>query len=78
MKLIDRGTIYNYDAANATARRPVQRTSPYKLIDRGSTYWVDPIVITETAVEPVVYKLSVRGNTYQVIRNSQGQVTAIA
>jgi Domain of unknown function (DUF4278) len=78
MKLIYRGTIYNYDPANATASRPVQRTSPYKLIDRGSTYWVAPIVITEAAVEPVVYELSYRGNTYQVIRNEQGQVTAIA
>jgi Domain of unknown function (DUF4278) len=78
MQLIYRGAIYNYDPANAPIRRPVERKSPYKLIYRGSTYWVDPNAIASTAVEPVVYELIYRGHRYQVSRNSQRQVTAIA
>jgi hypothetical protein len=78
MQLIYRGAIYNYDPANVPARRPVERKSPYKLIYRGSTYWVDPSAIASTAVEPVVYELIYRGHRYQVSRNSQGKVTAIA
>jgi Domain of unknown function (DUF4278) len=80
MKLIYRGTTYDYHPINATANRPLQRIfkSPYKLIYRGNTYWVDPTAIAEICVEPMVYELSYRGNTYQVIHNEQGQVIAIA
>jgi hypothetical protein len=44
----------------------------------GHTYWVDPSAIAEISVEPMVYELRYRGNTYQVIHNEQGQVIAIA
>lgn len=75
MQLIYRGAIYDYDSVKASAQNPVPRTSPYKLIYRGSTYWVDPSAIaeataeTETAAEPVVYELIYRGHRYQVHRN---------
>jgi Domain of unknown function (DUF4278) len=80
MKLIYRGVTYDYQHPKATASRPLQRTfkSPYKLIYRGNTYWVDPTAIAEISVEPMVYELRYRGNTYQVIHNEQGQVIAIA
>jgi Domain of unknown function (DUF4278) len=80
MKLIYRDTIYDCDPANMETNRPLQRSleSPYKLIYRGKTYWRDPPMITEISVQPLVYELSYRGNTYQVIHNQQGQVIAIA
>lgn len=73
MKLIYRDTIYDCDPANISASRPLQPNfkSPHKLIYRGKTYWIgkDPPMITEISVEPLVYELSYRGNTYQVIYN---------
>jgi YD repeat-containing protein len=79
MKLIYRGTTFNYDPAEREASRLVQPTfeSPYELIYRGNTYRIDPTVIPETSVEPVVYELNYRGTTYQMHRNEQGRVTAI-
>jgi Domain of unknown function (DUF4278) len=80
MELIYRGTTFNYDPAERAARRLVQPTfeSPYELIYRGNTYRVDPTVVPETSVEPIVYELNYRGTAYQVHRNEQGRVTAIA
>jgi Domain of unknown function (DUF4278) len=80
MELIYRGTTFNYDPAERAASRLAQRTdrSPYELTYRGRTYRIDPTVIPETDVEPVVYELNYRGTTYQVNRNEQGKITAIS
>jgi YD repeat-containing protein len=80
MELIYRGTTFNYDPAERAASLLAQRTSdsPYELTCRGRTYRIDPTVIMETSGKPVVYDLNYRGTTYQVQRNEQGRVTAIA
>lgn len=80
MKLIYRGTTFNYDLAERAARRLAPRpfAAPYNLICRGHTYRIDPNVVAETAVEPVAYKLNYRGTAYEVHRNEQGTITAIA
>jgi hypothetical protein len=80
MQLFYRGTTFNYDPAERAARRLAQRTfeAPYELMYRGRTYRIDPNVITETSVKPVVYELTYRGTAYQMHRNEQGKVTAIA
>jgi Domain of unknown function (DUF4278) len=80
MQLFYRGTTFNYDPAERAARRLAQRTfeAPYELMYRGRTYRIDPNVITETSVKPVVYELTYRGTAYQVHRNEQGEVTTIA
>lgn len=82
MKLIYRGTTYDYNPANVTARRPFQHTrtrdSAYELIYRGSTYQAEPTAITQTPVEPVTYELIYRGTILHVSRNKQGEVTAIS
>jgi hypothetical protein len=80
MQLIYRGTSFNYDPADRAAHRLVQRTfeAPYELIYRGSAYQIDPTVIPDTSVKPVVYELTYRGTTYQVHRDKQNKITAIA
>lgn len=80
MQLFYRGTTFNYDPAERAASRLAQCTdrSPYELTYRGHTYRIDPTVIAETSVEPAVYKLNYRGTVYQVQRNEQGEITAIA
>jgi Domain of unknown function (DUF4278) len=80
MQLFYRGTTFNYDLAERAANRPAQRAdrSPYELTYRGRTYRIDPTVITETSVKPAVYELHCRGTAYQVHRNEQGEITAIA
>jgi Domain of unknown function (DUF4278) len=80
MELIYRGTTFNYDPAERAASLPAQRTSgsPYELTYRGHTYRIDPTVIMETSVKPVVYELNYRGTSYQVQRNEPGEITAIA
>ena len=81
MKLIYRGTTYDYNPANVTARRPFQHTrtsdSAYELIYRGNTYRVNPTAIAKAPAKPVAYELIYRGATYWVNRNEQGKVTAI-
>jgi hypothetical protein len=81
MKLIYRGTTYNYNPANVASRRPFQHTrtsdSAYELIYRGNTYRVEPAAIAKAPVKPVAYELIYRGMTYWVNRNEQGEVTAI-
>jgi hypothetical protein len=80
MKLIYRGAVYDYDSSKATARRSFRRTytskSVYELIYRGSTYRVDPTVLTEVFVQSTEYELIYRGNTYLVNRNEKGEVAA--
>ena len=49
-----------------------------ELIYRGNTYRIDPTVIPETSLEPVVYELNYRGTTYRMHRNEQGKVTTIS
>ncbi|HEY9608856.1 DUF4278 domain-containing protein [Allocoleopsis sp.] len=82
MKLIYRGTTFDYNPANVTARRPFHYTrthnSAYELIYRGNTYQVEPTAITQAPVEPVTYELIYRGTILQVSRNEQGEVTAIS
>jgi Domain of unknown function (DUF4278) len=81
MQLFYRGTTFNYDPAERAANRLAQQRtarSPYELTYRGHTYRIDPTVITETSVKPAVYELHCRGTAYQVHRNEQGEITAIA
>ncbi len=79
MKLIYRGTTYNYDPAKLKARIEFPKTdqSAYELIYRGSTYLFDPSIAKLASVKPNSYELIYRGSTYQVNRNEAGEVTAI-
>jgi hypothetical protein len=77
MKLIYRGTTYDYDPTQAKIDHLPQRTTPYELIYRGSRYRVDPSKVQVPTVEPHSYELKYRGNTYQVSRNASGEMTAI-
>jgi hypothetical protein len=79
MKLIYRGTTYNYDPIKAKNNSPVQRTdeSAYKLIYRGSTYRFDPTIAKVAVVKPHSYELIYRGSTYLVNRNESGKVTGV-
>jgi hypothetical protein len=79
MKLIYRGTTFNYDPANINAHRPVKPTfeSAYELIYRGHTYRVEPTAIKQPSVKPTEYELMYRGITYQVKRNEQGEVISM-
>ncbi len=79
MKLIYRGTTYNYDPANINAHRPVQPTfeSAYELTYRGQTYRVEPNGVKEPAGKPTEYELIYRGVTYQAKRNEQGELIAL-
>jgi hypothetical protein len=82
MKLIYRGLSFDYDPARSAVSRSFERThvsqTPYELIYRGNTYWVDPNALVKAFVQPITYELLYRGITYQVNRNEQGKVTAIA
>jgi hypothetical protein len=76
MKLIYRGTTYNYDPDRVKTRHPFPRTgSTYKLIYRGSTYRFDPTRARLATVKPNRYKLIYRGSTYQMHQNEKGQVS---
>jgi Domain of unknown function (DUF4278) len=79
MKLIYRGTIYNYDPTKAKIRHsvPLENRSAYELIYRGSTYRFDPNIAKLATVKPSSYELICRGSTYLVTRNEAGQVTAV-
>jgi Domain of unknown function (DUF4278) len=79
MKLIYRGTTYNYDPDRVKTSRTFPRTdrSAYKLIYRGSTYRFDPTLAQSATDQPTSYELIYRGTTYQVHRNQAGAVTAI-
>jgi hypothetical protein len=79
MKLIYRGTTYNYDSAKAKTRPPFphKNGSAYELIYRGSTYRFDPTIAKLAVVKPSSYELIYRGSTYLVNRNGAGKVTAV-
>jgi hypothetical protein len=79
MQLIYRGTTFNYDPTERTARRLDKHISraPYELIYRGTIYRIDPTAIPEISLKPRDYELNYRGTTYQMHRNEQGEVTAI-
>jgi Domain of unknown function (DUF4278) len=75
MKLIYRGSTYNYDPARVQPRRPFPHPeqSAYKLIYRGNTYRFDPAIAKLASVKPDSYQLIYRGSTYQVNRNKVGK-----
>jgi hypothetical protein len=77
MKLIYRGTTYDYNPNFAKTDRTPQRTMPYELIYRGNRYQVDPTIVKVNAIEPCYYNLIYRGAVYQVSRNEFGKMTAI-
>lgn len=79
MKLIYRGTTYDYNPANINAHRPVKPAfeSSDELICRGYTYRVESTAVRQTCVKPTEYELIYRGITYQVKRNEQGEVIAM-
>jgi YHS domain-containing protein len=81
MKLIYRGTTYNYNPDKAPGR-PFQQVreagSAYNLTYRGVTYRVDPnSKSAEVPIAPAAYKLIYRGITYFVNSTAQGEVTAV-
>jgi hypothetical protein len=77
MKLIYRGTTYDYDPTQAKIDHQPQRTTPYELIYRGSRYRVDPNQVKVATIAPRSYELMYRGNTYQVSRDEFGEMTNI-
>jgi hypothetical protein len=80
MKLIYRGSTYNYDPAQVKPRRPFPHPeqSAYELIYRGNTYRFDPAIAELASVKPDSYQLIYRGSTYQVHRNKVGGVVPIS
>lgn len=81
MKLIYRGTTYDYNSSNPG--RPFQQIrgngSAYNLTYRGISYRIDPNTKSaEVPIVPATYKLSYRGITYLVNRNTQGKISAVA
>jgi hypothetical protein len=77
IKLIYRGTTYNYDPDRARTGTPLphHRKSACNLIYRGSTYRFDPALASPDPVKPSSYELIYRGCTYQVHRNEKGEVS---
>jgi hypothetical protein len=76
IKLIYRGTTYNYDPDLVRANFPLphSRKSAGNLIYRGSAYRFDPALAKPNSVTPSSYELIYRGSTYQVHRNEKGEV----
>jgi hypothetical protein len=76
IKLIYRGTAYNYDPDRARANSPLphHRKSACNLIYRGCTYRFDPALASSYFVKPSSYELIYRGSTYQMHRNQKGEV----
>ncbi|WP_373539493.1 DUF4278 domain-containing protein [Chamaesiphon sp.] len=67
IKLIYRGTTYNYDfdSVRTNSLLPHPRKSPRNLIYRGVTYSFDPALAKPNSVKPSSYELIYRGSTYQ-------------
>jgi Domain of unknown function (DUF4278) len=80
MKLIYRGSTYNYDPAQVKPRRPFPHPeqSAYELIYRGNTYRFNPAIAELASVKPDSYQLIYRGSTYQVNRSKIGEAVVIA
>jgi hypothetical protein len=80
MKLIYRGTAYDYDPTYAprNAGRPARPARgsqvPYALIYRGTRYEVDPQSPFQAVDLPETSDLIYRGVSYRVQRNAQGEV----
>jgi Domain of unknown function (DUF4278) len=76
MKLIYRGSTYNYDPAQVKPRRlfPHPEQSAYELIYRGNTYRFNPAIAELASVKPDSYQLIYRGSIYQVNRSKVGGV----
>jgi Domain of unknown function (DUF4278) len=76
IKLIYRGTTYNYnpDRTRTNSPLPHTRKSACNLIYRGSAYRFDPAFAKPNSVTPSSYELIYRGSTYQVHRNEKGEV----
>jgi hypothetical protein len=74
IKLIYRGTTYNYDPDRVRTGSPLphHRKSACNLIYRGCTYRFDPALAKPEPVKPSSYELIYRGSTYQVHRNEKG------
>lgn len=79
MKLMYRGTTYDYDPIQAKIDRSTQiiHQKPYDLIYRGVSYRVDPRILEPISSQAECYELIYRGCTYQVTRNEVGEMTAI-
>jgi Domain of unknown function (DUF4278) len=79
MKLIYRGTTYNYNPAQAKVRSSKQITqkTAHNLIYRGNTYRFDPTIAKLATGKPSSYELIYRGSTLHMNRNAAGEVTAI-
>jgi hypothetical protein len=77
MKLIYRGTTYNYnpDRGRTSSPLPHADLSAYNLIYRGSTYRFDPTLAKPDIVKANSYELIYRGSTYQMHQNEKGQVS---
>jgi Domain of unknown function (DUF4278) len=77
IKLIYRGTTYNYDPDRVRSNSPLphHRKSACNLIYRGCTYRFDPALASPDPVKPSSYELICRGCTYQVHRNEKGEVS---
>lgn len=77
IKLIYRGTTYNYnpDRVRTNSPLPHTRKSACNLIYRGSTYRFDSALAKPNSVKPSSYELIYRGSTYQVHRNQKGEVS---
>jgi Domain of unknown function (DUF4278) len=80
MKLIYRGSTYNYDPAQVKPRRPFPHPeqSAYELIYRGNTYRFDPAIAELASVKPDSYQLIYRGSTYQVNRSKVSRSVPIS
>jgi Domain of unknown function (DUF4278) len=77
IKLIYRGTTYNYDPDRVRTNSPLPHSGKFArdLIYRGSTYHFDPALARPDLVTPSSYELIYRGSIYQVERNEKGEVS---
>lgn len=77
IKLIYRGTTYDYDADRVRTNSPLPHSGKFarNLIYRGSTYRFDLALAKADSVKPCSYELIYRGSTYQVERNEKGEVS---
>lgn len=77
IKLIYRGTTYNYDPDRLRANSPLPRSrkSACNLIYRGVAYRFDPALAKPESVKPCSYELIYRGSTDRVHRNEKGEVS---
>ncbi|OLP15532.1 hypothetical protein BST81_25610 [Leptolyngbya sp. 'hensonii'] len=76
MKLIYRGTVYEYDLSEPKAVNPdLFPQAPYTLTYRGVNIQIDPKAPSHQPPAPAECDLIYRGVSYHVSRNTQGAVT---